>query len=163
MPWWQQELEVDLNDLEDDGDYNNAELTAYADAILRADVKTELCRQCEAPGEETGETALAAQYNDRDEAILDDEGEPLFLKFAELKCEKGHRWYKGEGKSRSIGGENPILFKEHFESRRRREIYCEVGTPDPSIVQGSYNKSHPNGRKINSDAQRKRNGASYYR
>ncbi len=91
MPWWQQELEVDLDDLKDDGDYSNVELTAYADAMLRADVRTELCRQCEAPGEETGETALAAQYDDRDEPILDDNSEPLFLEFAELTCENSHR------------------------------------------------------------------------
>lgn len=45
----------------------------------------------------------------------------------------------------------------------RREIYCSVGVPEPHIVKGIYWRTHPNGRKVNSDDQRRRNGASYYR
>lgn len=67
------------------------------------------------------------------------------------------------GKRRGIGGENPILFEEHIYARKRREIFCEQGVPDPSIVAGIYNRYHPKGRKINSSSQRKSNGASYYR
>lgn len=67
------------------------------------------------------------------------------------------------GKPRGINGENPILFAEHLYSRRRREIYTESGVPDPSLVSGIYNRTHPNGRKVNSAEQRKKNGASYYR
>jgi hypothetical protein len=160
--WYNNEIEVDLDDLEEDGDYNNATLSAYADALLRQDSKTELCRKCEKPGEETGKTELAAQYDEKDDLRLDDDGNQLFLEFAELVCGKGHRWYRGEGKDRGIAGKNPILFEEHLQSRRRREIYTTIGTPDPSIVQGSYNRSHPSGRKINSSAQRKK-GSSYYR
>lgn len=63
----------------------------------------------------------------------------------------------------SIKGENPILFKEHLMNRGRREIYTSIGTPDPAFGHGIYNRSHPEGRKVNSDEQRKRNGAGYYR
>lgn len=69
----------------------------------------------------------------------------------------------GTGRERGIGGENPILFEDHLHQRRRREIQCENGTPDPGIVVGLYNRTHPQGRKVNSPDQRKRNGASYYR
>jgi hypothetical protein len=67
------------------------------------------------------------------------------------------------GKERGIGGENPILFQEHEQARKRREIYTEGGTPDPSLVSGLYNRTHPQGRKVNSEEARKRHGASYYR
>jgi hypothetical protein len=63
----------------------------------------------------------------------------------------------------SIRGENPILFEEHLKNRHKREIYNKSGTPDPAFGQGMYNRTHPEGRKVNSDEQRKRNGASYYR
>jgi hypothetical protein len=67
------------------------------------------------------------------------------------------------GKPRGIKGENPILFEEHLKSRRRREIQTEGGTPDPALVSGMYYRSHPQGRKVNSLAQRRESGASYYR
>jgi hypothetical protein len=67
------------------------------------------------------------------------------------------------GKEKGIGGDNPILFAEHEYSRRRREIYVTEGTPDPSLVSGIYFRTHPQGRKVNSETQRKKNGASYYR
>lgn len=67
------------------------------------------------------------------------------------------------GKERGIGGDNPILFAEHEYSRKRREIYVKDGTPDPSLVSGIYFRTHPQGRKVNSDVQRKTNGASFYR
>lgn len=67
------------------------------------------------------------------------------------------------GKERGIGGKDPILFEEHFYMRRRREIYTESGTPDPGLVIGMYHRTHPQGRKVNSEEQRKRNGASFYR
>jgi hypothetical protein len=93
----------------------------------------------------------------------DAEDNQLVLEFAQMECPNGHEWYQGEGKSRTIGGENPILFEEHIQSRRKREIYTNLGTPDPNIVSGIYNRSHPQGRKINSKEQRKKNGASWYR
>lgn len=71
------------------------------------------------------------------------------------------------GKPRGIGGDDPILFFEHLAMRKRREIYPLTdqsnGVVDPSIEQGMYNRQHPQGRKVNSDEQRSRNGASYYR
>lgn len=67
------------------------------------------------------------------------------------------------GKRRGIDGENPILFAEHEYARKRREIFTESGTPDPSLVSGIYNRTHPQGRKVNSEEQRRRNGASFYR
>lgn len=64
---------------------------------------------------------------------------------------------------RGIGGENPILFEEHIYSRKRREIYNQNGTPDPNIASGIYWRAHPQGRKITTPEQRKKNGASWYR
>jgi hypothetical protein len=93
----------------------------------------------------------------------DGEGNALTIEFPEYECENGHIWYAGEGAMRGIGGENPVLFKEHFDSRKRREIYTACGTPDPEIVSGIYNRTHPQGRKVNSPDQRKKNGASWYR
>lgn len=63
----------------------------------------------------------------------------------------------------SIRGDNPILFEEHLKNRHKREIYTIHGTPDPAFGHGIYNRTHPEGRKVNSPEQRKRNGASYYR
>jgi hypothetical protein len=72
-------------------------------------------------------------------------------------------------------GENPILFEEHLYNRRRREILVTSGTPDDiqgldderGIHRGDgqkiFNRTHPQGRKVNSEHQRKKNGASYYR
>lgn len=74
-----------------------------------------------------------------------------------------------------IHGENPILFDEHLYNRRRREILVNSGTPDEiqgldderGIHRGDgqkiFNRTHPQGRKVNSEHQRKTNGASYYR
>lgn len=54
---------------------------------------------------------------------------------------------------------NGAMYKE----RIRREIYVASGTPDPSIVEGLYNRTHPQGRKVNTEEQRKYNGAGFYR
>lgn len=67
------------------------------------------------------------------------------------------------GKERGIGGEDPILFAEHLYQRQKREILNENGVPEPGLVQGMYYRAHPEGRKINSEEQRKKHGASYYR
>lgn len=64
------------------------------------------------------------------------------------------------GKPNGLQG---LLFEEHLYSRKRREIYNINGVPDPNIASGNYWRSHPQGRKINTPEQRKRNGASYYR
>lgn len=74
-----------------------------------------------------------------------------------------------------ISGENPILFEEHLYNRRRREILVGSGTPDDiqgldderGVHRGDgqkiFNRTHPRGRKVNSEEQRKKNGASFYR
>jgi len=67
------------------------------------------------------------------------------------------------GKPKGIGGKDPILFEEHIYQRKKREIINENGVPEPGLVQGIYDRIHPEGRKVNSPEQRKRNGASWYR
>ena len=67
------------------------------------------------------------------------------------------------GKARGIKGEHPILFAEHLYQRQKREILNENGVPEPELVSGMYHRTHPQGRKVNSEIQRKRNGASYFR
>ena len=163
-----------------DGKYSSEELIAFADKLLREDSNRELCRKCKDKdaegdslpyGEETGMIESVPQYTSDGEPLLDDEGNQLYLDFPELKCEKGHRWFQGEGQRRDIRGPNPILFESHLYNRKRREIYVEAGTPDPAFTmdrkgrptQGMYNRSHPEGRKINTKSQRAKNGASYYR
>lgn len=159
--------------------YSSFELEEFADRFLREDSDRELCRKCKEKdpdglpyGKETGEIEAVAQYNkETNQPIVDDEGNQLYLDFPEMRCAKGHRWYKGEGARRDIKGPNPILFASHLYGRMRREIYVESGVPDPAFTRdrfdrpthGEYNKSHPQGRKINTPEQRKANGASYYR
>lgn len=69
----------------------------------------------------------------------------------------------GTGKERGIGGADPILFEEHIHQRRRREILNEAGVPDPSLGSGMYFRTHPEGRKVNSEEARRKHGASFYR
>jgi hypothetical protein len=70
--------------------------------------------------------------------------------------------------------ENPtgprILFQEHIEPDWRREVLNPAGSVDATITnslskdgQTMYNRQHPQGRRVNSEQQRKINGASYYR
>lgn len=146
-----------------DKDYNAWELGQLADDLLKQDARTELCRKCDKPGVETGRVESMPQVTEDGDPVTDEEGNVLYVEFPEYECPKQHRWYRGEGTRKGIGGDNPILFENHLQDRRRREIYVTVGTPDPSIVAGLYNRSHPQGRKINSDKQRRVNGASYYR
>jgi hypothetical protein len=125
--------------------------------LLREDSRSELCRECNERGVLTGSVSPIPQD------ARDAQGNVLTIEFPEYECVNGHTWYAGEGAMRGIGGENPILFKEHFDSRKRREIYTACGTPDPEIVSGIYNRTHPQGRKQNSAEQRTKNGASFYR
>jgi hypothetical protein len=143
--------------------YTKWQLESMADALLREDVRREMCRRCGKYGEETGEVESLPQTDEDGNPEVDDEGNTLFVDFPELACKEGHRWYEGEGRARGIGGRDPILFENHLQDRRRREIYTSVGTPDPSINRGMYNRTHPQGRKVNTKEQRKRNGASFFR
>jgi hypothetical protein len=142
---------------EEGRNYTATQLQQLADDMLREDARKEICRECEEMGKETG------KMNPISQTVEDEEGNELVIDFPEFACKNKHRWYKGEGKVKGIKGDAPILFEEHLHQRRRREIYNAVGTPDPSIVAGIYNRTHPEGRKVNSPEQRKKNGASYYR
>lgn len=57
----------------------------------------------------------------------------------------------------------PILLEEHYKNRLKREIYNKEGTPDPAFGQGMYIRTHPEGRKVNSEESRKLRGSSFYR
>lgn len=63
-----------------------------------------------------------------------------------------------------------ILFQEHIEPDWRREVLATEGVVDQAITnslspdgQNIYNRTHPQGRKVNSEEQRRRNGASFFR
>lgn len=174
MYWNNDEIEVERDDdgdvvVDSERDYSNREMEAMADALLRDYAKLELCRECldkhrESIGEETGKIELLPMFKDG-EPVLDDKGRQMTMASPEMQCpaNKRHKWYRGEGKSRGNDGSNPVLFEEHLAQRRRREIYTNEGTPDPNIVSGIYNRVHPQGRKVNTDKQRKEHGASFYR
>lgn len=164
MAWWDKDNDFDATqDIDEDADYTNWEMEQLADQLLRDDSKRELCRKCGEYGDETGEIESMPQVDEDGNAETDSAGNILYVDFPEIACKNGHRWYKGEGKARGIAGENPILFENHLQDRKRREIYCAIGTPDPSIQRGLYNRTHPQGRKVNTKEQRARHGASYYR
>lgn len=158
--------------------HTKAELEEWADKLLREDANRELCKQCleqgvELPyGYETGQVEHMPRMTKDGEYVLDDEGEIEVVKFPELQCNQGHRWYKGEGPRRDIRGKDPILFEPHFYNRRRREIFAKEGVVDPAYTLdrwgkrptvGLYSRSHPQGRKINSKKQRKDHGAGFYK
>lgn len=143
--------------------YNSRQLEAKADLWLREDSRSEICRECGQRGTETGFLKAMPQTTEEGAPLADKSGNQLTLEFPEIKCENDHSWFQGEGQARGIGGDNPILFEEHFQSRKRREIYTSIGTPDPSIVAGIYNRTHPQGRKVNSEEQRRKHGASFFR
>lgn len=66
--------------------------------------------------------------------------------------------------------QNAILFDTQLRNRYSREVYNKYGVPDEEIThdksndgQTMYNRTHPEGRKVNSQEQRSRHGASFYR
>lgn len=117
--------------------YTPAQLDKIATAILRADAMREDCPTCQA-------TEVNAQ-----------EKVPT--------CANGHTWQRSQSNRRGARGDDPVLFEDQMISRKRREIYNVNGVPDPSIVSGMYNRTHPEGRRVNSDRQRKLNASSFYR
>ncbi len=50
-----------------------------------------------------------------------------------------------------------------LKDRLRHEIYCASGVPDPSIASGLYWRTHPNGRKWRTVAERRAGGDSFYK
>lgn len=164
MAWWHEQEEFDATQNVEDLENPTAwQIEQIADQLLRDDSRREMCRKCGEYGDLTGEIESMPQADEDGNPIIDDLDNILYVDFPELICDNGHRWYKGEGKARGISGENPILFENHLQDRRRREIYTSIGTPDPSIQQGIFNRTHPQGRKVNTKEQRKRHGASFYR
>lgn len=162
--WWEQDDDFDASqEVDENADYTKWQLEQIADQMLRDDSKREMCRKCGEYGEETGEVESLPQADDKGNPQVDEEGNTLFVDFPELSCPAGHRWYKGEGRARTIQGKNPILFENHLQDRRRREIFTSLGVPDPSIKRGIYNRTHPQGRKVNTKEQRQKNGASFFR
>lgn len=156
--------------------YTNAELRELADEMLREDSDRELCRVCKEEakakgdkestpyGTETGHVESVLQFDEDGSPVLDDAGNQLVVKYPEYECEKGHRWYQGEGMARGTRGRDQILFEDHLIMRHKREIYTEAGIPDPSIRQGLFIRVYPEGgRKINTKEQREKHGAGFYK
>jgi hypothetical protein len=56
-----------------------------------------------------------------------------------------------------------VLSAEQYRDRMRKEVYVANGVPDPSIAQGMYWRTHPQGRKVNTAVQRKVKGRGFYR
>jgi hypothetical protein len=109
---------------------------------------------------------IVISLNDEDENIILDPEEEHYTpsQLDEIATEILRAHSKSiDPKTGKPHGLKGILFEEHLYSRKRREIYNMNGTPDPNIASGNYWRSHPQGRKVNTPEQRKRNGASYYR
>jgi hypothetical protein len=92
-----------------------------ADEILAADLRSELCRECEGRGVNLGDP--------EELVVLDANNEDTGVRaiLARYVCERGHVWYAGEGKARGRGGEAPILLEDHYAQRRTKEVYMEEG------------------------------------
>ena len=90
-------------------------------------------------------------------------GRELEMMADQLLREDANEVDEETGRRKGIKGDNPILFAEHIRNRQSREIGNKTGVPEPGIVRGIYNRTHPEGRKVNSEEARKRHGASYYR
>jgi hypothetical protein len=63
-----------------------------------------------------------------------------------------------------------VLFQEHIEPKWRKEVRSESGVVDDALTNAMskdgvrmYNRTHPSGRKVNSEEARRKHGASYYR
>lgn len=56
-----------------------------------------------------------------------------------------------------------ILNPDQWKARIKHEIYVGIGTPDPSVVQGLYWRTHPQGLNWYSKEERKGTRRSFYR
>lgn len=60
--------------------------------------------------------------------------------------------------------EEPVfLFASQLRQRSKREIYCSNGVPEPHIVSGMYNRTHPNGRRWRDAERMRETKGSFYR
>jgi len=155
----------------------NLEFEEISTNILKVDADRELCKICEEEnpestpyGEETGNIEAVPQFDKDGNPLVDEEGTQLYMDFPEFECEKGHRWFKGEGKRRNWKGKNPVKLESHMISQQRRNIYADAGVVDPAFtldrfgrpIKGSYWRSLPDGRQVNTKEARK-NGAGWYK
>lgn len=60
--------------------------------------------------------------------------------------------------------EAPVwLNVDRLKDRYKHEIYCSAGIPDPAIASGLYWRTHPDGRRWRTPAERRVHGSSFYR
>lgn len=113
-----------------------SELDRMADEILAADLRSELCRECDRRGVVLGEPEMLT--------ILDrDEQDTGVRAVAErYVCEQGHVWHAGEGKARGRGGDSPILLDEHYAHRRSKEAYMAEGVVGDWTRPGMFHRDH---------------------
>lgn len=113
-----------------------AELERIADEILAADLRSELCRECDRRGVALGPPVMLV--------ILSRDGEDTGARAesARFVCEQGHVWHAGEGKSRGRGGESPILLAEHMKKRKARETYMADGVVSEWVKPGMFHRDH---------------------
>lgn len=112
---------------------NAGDLDRIATELLEADMRSELCRECDRRGVVLGEPVpLVVMLADKDTGMR--------ALTVEYVCENGHTWYAGEGKARGRGGENPILLADHLEHRRSHELAFE-GDID-TVTPGLFHRPH---------------------
>ena len=113
-----------------------SELDRMANEILAADLRSELCRECEKRGVVLGEPERIV--------ILDKDGRDTGLRacVARYVCESGHVWHAGEGKPRGRGGDDPILLEEHYAHRRGKETFMSDGVIDGYVEPGMFHRDH---------------------
>ena len=55
-----------------------------------------------------------------------------------------------------------VMTLDRMKRLAKREIYCSSGTPEPHIVSGIFFRSHPNGRRLRSVEERRKQRKSWY-
>lgn len=113
--------------------YTPGDLDRIATEMLEADMRAELCRECEKRGVEFGDPAVLVVYKDGKDTGL----RALAARYV---CEAGHVWHAGEGKARGRGGDNPILLADHLEHRKSHELAFD-GDID-SVAPGMFHRPH---------------------
>lgn len=113
-----------------------AELDRAADAILEADLRSELCRECGQRGVALGDPVPLP--------ILDAQDKDTGVRAIAVRyvCEQGHVWYAGEGRARGREGESPILMEKHLAHRRSKEAYMHDGVVNEWIEPGMFHREH---------------------
>lgn len=167
---WKKKRERVETKIDPSRNYSNMELNDIADQLLLDYAKEEYCGKCNENKRSATELGLKTgkfkrvMLKDREGVpLVNDDGNIMYANQPQYTCKKGHKWFQGEGYKRGNDGDNPVLFDTHLEQRRKREIYTANGVPDPEIVSGLYYRTHPQGRKVNTEEQRRKSGAAFYR